>query len=136
MRSARDRRGRLDLAGGYGTMRSSMSTPRWLPAFVLAASIGLAALAAEARAQVFRPRTGKGAPALKAAAPAPAAAAAARKATPGASVTAATPSKAPARASSATTPRRAAKKKHAKARGDSDVTINDEDDEDVKITDD
>jgi hypothetical protein len=116
-------------------MRLSMSAPRWLPVFVLVAWMGLAALGAtEARAQVFRPRTGKGAPVIKAAAPA-AAAPDGKKGAPVAAAPAASSSKTPARASAAPPPRRAAKKKHAKARGDSDVKI-DDDDEDVKITDD
>lgn len=105
--------------------------PRWFHVLVLAAAIALGA--SEARAQVFRPRTGKAAVVSKAA-PAPAAPATGKK-SPVAAVPAAS-SRNPARAS-ATTPRRAgtaAKKKRGKPRGDSDVTI--DDDDDVKITDD
>jgi hypothetical protein len=113
-----------------------MSAPRWLPVFVLAAWIGLVALASEARAQVFRPRTGKGAPVAKAA-PAPAAraatpepAAGARKATPVAAAPAAAPSKAK-KAPAATSRRTVAKKKHRKAReadeDNDEVTVQDDD---------
>ena len=103
--------------------------PRWLAVLVVAAIIALGAR--EARAQVFRPRTGK--------------AAVINKAAPATAAT--TGKKAPvAEATSKTTPRAAAsnpkhpgpaKKRKGKSRGNSeDVKIDDEDEEDVKITDD
>lgn len=103
-----------------------MSAPRWLPVLVLAAWIGLAALASEARAQVFRPRTGKGAPVAKAA---PESAAGAHKATP----VAAAPSKAKKGPAASSRRPATAKKKHRKRRNadadDDEVTVQDDDDE-------
>jgi len=126
----------MDLAAGYGTIRPSMSAPRWLPVFVLAAWIGFAALASEARAQVFRPRTGKGAPVAKAA-PGPAGKAAAPEPTAAGSRKAAPVAAAPAKTKKApaATSRRtaAAKKKKHKPRDaeqdDDEVTVQDDDDE-------
>jgi hypothetical protein len=126
--------GRLDLAAGYGTMGPSMSAPRWLPVLVLAAWIGLAALASGARAQVFRPRTGKGAPIAKAA-PGPAGKAAAPEPTAAGSRKAAPVAAAPAKAKktpAATSRRTVAKKKHRKPR---DAEASDDDDE-VTVQDD
>lgn len=119
---------------------SAMSAPRWLPVFVLAAWIGLAALAGEARAQVFRSRSGKGAPVAKAApapagkAAAPEPAAGARKATPVAAAPAAAPSKAKKAPAASSRRPAAAKKKHRKPRDteaddDDEVTVQDDDDE-------
>ena len=104
--------------------------PRWLAVLVVAAVIALGAR--DARAQVFRPRTGKAA-VINKAAPAQTAATTGKK---GATADAA--SSKPPRAA-ASTPKRTgpAKKRKAKHRGDSeDVKIDDEDEEDVKITDD
>jgi hypothetical protein len=114
-----------------------MSSPRWLPVLVLAASIAFAALGTrDAGAQVFRPRTGKAAVIAKAA---PASAA---SASPGATATSgkkAPVAEAPApkapRAAATTRRPAAGKKKHGK-RGTSDDVKIDDDDEDVKITDD
>jgi hypothetical protein len=103
--------------------------PRWLAVFVVAAVIALGS--GEARAQVFRPRTGKAAVVNKAA---PAQTATASKKAPTAD---ASTSKTPRAAAS--TPRRTGpgKKRKAKSRGNSeDVKIDDDDEEDVKITDD
>lgn len=94
-----------------------MPWSRWLAVLVVAAVIALGA--GEARAQVFRPRTGKApvvtrtAPAVAApsARKAPAAAAAPKKATP-------------------------AKKRKARPRDDADDVKIDDEEEDVKITDD
>jgi hypothetical protein len=99
---------------------------------VLAASLAFAGFGGrDAGAQVFRPRTGKGAVVAKAA-PAPTTAAATAKKAP---VAEAPVSKGPR--ASATTQRRptAARKKRGK-RGDSDDVKIDDDDEDVQITDD
>lgn len=119
-------------------MSASVSAPRWLSMFVLAVVIGLAALASDAHAQVFRPRGAKGAPAPKAtltpvasresAAPAASGTGSARKTTPAAAA------KSPARAAAA--PAKRTKKKRPKKHDDDDANVNDDDDEDVKITDD
>src|SRR5262245_6545554 len=101
--------------------------PRWLALLVVAAVIALGAR--EARAQVFRPRTGKAALVNKAA---PATAATTGKKAPAADAT----SKTTARAA-ASNPKHPGKKRKAKSRGNSEeVKIDDEDEEDVKITDD
>jgi hypothetical protein len=114
-----------DLGRRCGTIAAM---PRWLYALVVAAVIAIGAR--EARAQVFRPRTGKGAPVAKAAPPP---AAVNGKKAPVADAAAA---KAPRAAAS--TPKRTGpgKKRKAKAQSDSDDVKIDDDDEDVKITDD
>jgi hypothetical protein len=115
------------LATGYGTIAPM---PRWLAVLVVAAIIALGAR--EARAQVFRPRTGKAAVVNKAA-PATAAATTGKKA-PAAEATSKTTARAAASNPKRTGP---AKKRKGKSRGNSDdVKIDDEDEEDVKITDD
>ena len=104
-----------------------MPALRWFRLLPLALVALLALGQVDADAQVFRPRGGKSAAGRTA--PAPAAA----KKTPAAS---ATPSRKPTRAPG-TTPRRitSPKKAKAKAHGGDDVKIQD-DEEDVKITDD
>jgi hypothetical protein len=108
-----------------------MSVPRWLPVFVLAAWIGLAALASEASAQVFRARSGKGAPVAKAA-PGPTAKAGATEPAAGARKATAAPPKAKKAAASSSRRTAGAKKKHRKPReaeasDDDEVTVQDDD---------
>jgi hypothetical protein len=117
-----------------------MSAPRWLSVLVLVAWIGLAARASDARAQMFRPRTGKGAPVAVKAAPGTAARVAApdsdapgvRKATPVAAAPVASPSKAK-KAPAGSRRTAVAKKKKRKPRepdasdDDDDVTVQDDD---------
>lgn len=107
---------------------------RWLSVLVL---VGLVAFGAtEVRAQVFKPRTGKAAPAGKSAPAANAGAAAGKSSATVATAAAATSSRKQTRATGPT-PRRAGttpsakKSRSGKHRGDSDT-----DDDDVKITDD
>jgi hypothetical protein len=128
-----------------------MTAPRWLAVLSLAASLAFGALAVSgaspAQAQMFRPRTGKGAaparssPAQTAAVAAPGAQPTAAKKAAIAAAPAQAASKSPAHAAGTTARRpgtaKAKKKKHARPHGDPDsVTIDDDDDEDVKITDD
>ena len=107
---------------------------RWLAVLTLVALLGLGA--SSARAQVFRPRNGKAAPVSKAALAA-AAPASGKKTGPAADAPATQASSKKTARTGETTPRRQNKKKHGKGRGDSDtVVIDDEDEDDVKITDD
>ena len=108
-----------------------MSGSRWLAVLTLTVVIALGASRADA--QVFKPRTGKAAivaskTAIAAAAPSSTTVA---KKTGAVAATPAATAKKPARA----TPHRTARKR-GKARGDSEDVVIDDDDEDVKITDD
>lgn len=130
-------RGGMDPAGSCGTIRRPMLAPRWF--CVLAVAVLIALGATRAQAQVFRPRTGKGAvvaskaPAVQATATGASTASTAKKTGPVAATPTAGAAKKPARGTAA----RKTGKKHGKKRGDSDaVVIDDDEDEDVKITDD
>jgi hypothetical protein len=131
----------VDLAGGYGTIRESMSGSRWLALLTFVAVIARGA--SSASAQVFRPRNGKALPVSKAALAAAAtpAPATARKTGADAEAPATSPAKKAARPAEGT-PRHAqnqgsqGKKKRGKHRDDADDVKIDDDDDDVKITDD
>ena len=122
----------MDPVGGCGTIAITVSVSRWLrhlSLVTLVALVWVIALGTPAHAQVFKPRGGKPAVAGKAST----AAAVARKAAP-----AAASSKKPTRATGAT-PRRAAapvKKARGKARAEPDAVVIEDEDDDVKITDD
>ena len=119
----------VDLAGGCGTMVPRMSQPRWLRLLLLVAFVAFVGLGTtEGHAQVFKPRTGKAAAPVK-----PAPAAVARKAAP-----AAVAAKKPTRTAGPAPKRNApAKKRPSKKPADDDtVVVDDEDEPDVKITDD
>jgi hypothetical protein len=140
-------RGHVDLARGHGTIRKQMPGSRWLCVLVVTALVVLGA--SPVRAQVFKPRTGKAA-VVPNKAPAAPASAAASTAAPGPASGSATPAVAkktgpatpttPAptakKATHGTAAAHKGKKRGKKGRDGDAVVIDDDEDEDVKITDD